>query len=103
MTDLSHNGRATAFRGTGVDLCADFSGGKASPGSNNQMFGCNQSSAQLWLLRTEATPGGLPLGEFRSDVSEKFCMDIKNGTTKPGTNVRLWTCNDTPAQKWRMR
>lgn len=36
--------------------------------------------------------------QFRGAFSK--CLDVENRTNLDGTSVRLWTCNNTVAQKW---
>ena len=32
--------------------------------------------------------------------NKKYCLDVKGGNKSNGTNVQLWTCNKSNAQKW---
>ena len=53
---------------------------------------CNGESWQRWRL-TEA-------GEVRSMWNPDKCVDVQGGSGTWGTNVQLWTCNGTPAQRF---
>ncbi|GAA1185205.1 GH43 family beta-xylosidase [Kitasatospora gansuensis] len=47
---------------------------------------------------TSATPGSYT---FVNRSSGK-CLDLADGSSADGANVRLWTCNGAAAQKWRV-
>jgi hypothetical protein len=50
---------------------------------------CTGSPTQQWQQSGQQIRG--PYGE---------CLDVKGGSTVPGTSVDLWTCNGTAAQNW---
>jgi hypothetical protein len=41
-------------------------------------------------------------GAVRSGVGANLCLDVSNAGTAPGTNVQIWGCNGTNAQKWTL-
>ena len=47
---------------------------------------------------TAATPTSYSLVNRRSGK----CLDLENGSTADGANVRQWSCNGADAQKWRI-
>nr|WP_185029823.1 PQQ-dependent sugar dehydrogenase [Streptomyces candidus] len=49
-----------------------------------------------FTLTTSATPA--PGGELKG-IGGK-CADVANGASADGTQIQLWTCNQSPAQKW---
>ena len=45
--------------------------------------------------------GGAPAaGPFISGVASTLCVDDANSATTDGNPVRIWTCNQSPAQQW---
>jgi len=40
--------------------------------------------------------------EIRSGVRSDMCLDLRFSSARAGTNVQLWRCNGSDAQKWRM-
>ena len=44
-----------------------------------------------------------PADTYRAlkDGKSGLCMDVAGGSSANGTNVRLWTCNGSNAQKWK--
>lgn len=83
----------------------DIPNGSLASGHNIQMYTDNDSRAQQWDLKdyneTKTVDGTSysVWGIFLSAASTLF-MDIANGSTSPGANVRIFTGNDTDAQKW---
>lgn len=47
---------------------------------------------------TAATPASYTLVNRNSGK----CLDLENGSTADGANVRQWACNGNDAQKWRI-
>ncbi|MGW5351458.1 lectin [Streptomyces sp. NPDC004031] len=75
--------------GVGTNLCVDDANSSTSDGTHVQIYGCNSTYAQDWIV---AADGSLrTLGK---------CLDVSNSGTTNGTAVQLWTCNGSGAQKW---
>jgi predicted alpha-1,2-mannosidase len=75
--------------GVGTNLCVDVAQSATANGTAIQLFGCNNTYAQDWVVAGDGTLRSL--GK---------CLDISNGGTADGTKVQLWGCNGTGAQKW---
>ncbi|SDN03020.1 lectin [Actinacidiphila guanduensis] len=76
---------------SGVDktLCVDDATSGTADGTHVQIWGCDGTYAQDWLVAADGTLR--TLGK---------CLDVvKSGTTN-GTLVQLYTCNGTGAQQW---
>ncbi|HEV3171016.1 MAG TPA: lectin [Actinocrinis sp.] len=75
--------------GVSAGLCVDDSQSSTSDGSHVQIYGCDQTAAQDWVITTDGTLR--TLGK---------CLDVSGGATTPGTLVQLYGCNNTGAQLW---
>ncbi|MGW0365321.1 ricin-type beta-trefoil lectin domain protein [Streptomyces sp. NPDC002990] len=69
--------------------CMDVKGGKAANGTPIQLYTCNGSWAQSWILAKDGT--------FRALGK---CLDNAGNGTANGNKIRLYDCNGTPAQRW---
>lgn len=81
--------RARASR----NYCIDIDGGDTDDGSKIQLYGCNNSGAQTWVIEPSQN------GRIRNTNSNK-CLDVDNGSTKNGTKVQLYGCKNVDAQRW---
>ena len=59
--------------------------------------GGNCGTQQSWFHEVWA-----PFVTFRNDLDENLCIDLKGADTSNGAEVLLWTCHDSPNQKWYM-
>ncbi|MFJ6436126.1 PQQ-dependent sugar dehydrogenase [Streptomyces sp. NPDC091416] len=80
--------REGAITGIG-GKCVDVAGGAVADGTQIQLYACNQTAAQRWVVGTDGTLRSL--GK---------CMDVSGGGTANGTKVQLYGCNGSGAQKW---
>ncbi|MET7283383.1 PQQ-dependent sugar dehydrogenase [Kribbella sp. NPDC005582] len=71
--------------------CADVDGSKTADGTTVQLYTCNGTTAQRWLV--------LDTGMIRSSLGK--CLDARG--TAAGTPAVLWTCDSSPGQKWTPR
>jgi len=71
--------------------CMDLTNSNTSNGTNVQLYSCNGTSAQQWLI------DGL---QFRILKDLDKCLDLDYSKTDNGTNVHLWTCSSTTGQQW---
>jgi hypothetical protein len=78
--------------GVGTNRCLDVSGGSPDPGTNVQIWECNGTAAQRWMVT--------PAGELRSAVGTNLCLEAENGGRASGTNIQINTCNGSREQKW---
>jgi hypothetical protein len=76
---------------SGVDktLCIDDATSGTADGTHVQIWGCDGTYAQDWLVAADGTLR--TLGK---------CLDVVKSGTTSGTLVQLYTCNGTGAQQW---
>ncbi|MGW7439576.1 ricin-type beta-trefoil lectin domain protein [Streptomyces sp. NPDC054849] len=82
---LSPQGRVT---GIGAK-CLDVKGGKAANGTQIQLYTCNGSAAQSWILGKDGT--------FRAFGK---CLDNARNASTDGNKISLYDCNGSAAQRW---
>jgi lysophospholipase L1-like esterase len=70
--------------------CLDVNTGSSANGTKVQIWGCNNTAAQLWSARTDGTLRAL--GK---------CLDATGGGTANGTPVEIWDCNGGGNQVWQ--
>jgi predicted alpha-1,2-mannosidase len=75
--------------GVGSNICMDDPNSTTTDGTRIQIYGCNGSYAQDWVVATDGTLR--TLGK---------CLDVSNSGTTNGTAIQLWNCNGTGAQQW---
>lgn len=78
----------------------DVAGANSGNGANVQIYRPNGSAAQKWKLVPKRT---IDDGEYIiSSSAENKVIDITGGVegAKDGTNIQVYTRNDTDAQKW---
>jgi predicted alpha-1,2-mannosidase len=76
--------------GAASSLCLDAADSGTADGTHAQIWGCNGSYAQDWVIASDGTVRSL--GK---------CLDAAGSGTVDGTRVQLWTCNGTGAQQWK--
>jgi len=95
LPDLLHAPTAGAPLTSGListgttHLCVDDSSSLTTPGNKVQVYGCNKSGAQNWVMGTDGT-----VRDFG------MCLDAYHSGTANGTLVDLWPCNGSGAQQW---
>ncbi|MEW1638115.1 ricin-type beta-trefoil lectin domain protein [Streptomyces sp. NPDC093801] len=82
---LPPQGRVTGLGGK----CLDVKGGKAANGTQIQLYTCNGSVAQSWILGKDGT--------FRALGK---CLDDSRNLAANGNKIQLYDCNGSPAQRW---
>lgn len=82
---LSPQGRVSGVAGK----CLDVKGGKAANGTQIQLYTCNGSAAQSWILGKDGT--------FRAFGK---CLDNARNAATNGNKISLHDCNGTAAQRW---
>ncbi|MFD4600326.1 lectin [Streptomyces sp. NPDC058464] len=70
-------------------LCVDDASSGTADGTHVQIWGCNSTYAQDWIIAGDGTVRAL--GK---------CLDADHSGTANGTLIQLWTCNGTGAQQW---
>ncbi|WP_240801932.1 ricin-type beta-trefoil lectin domain protein [Streptomyces sp. A1136] len=83
--DLAPQGKVTGIG----SKCLDVKGGKATNGTQIQLYTCNGSVAQSWILGKDGTLRAL--GK---------CLDDAHNASTNGNKISLYDCNGTPAQRW---
>ncbi|MEV7323917.1 lectin [Streptomyces sp. NPDC093970] len=71
------------------NLCVDVAGSGTADGTHAQIYGCNSSYAQDWIVAGDGTVRAL--GK---------CLDADHSGTTNGTLIQLWNCNGSGAQQW---
>ncbi|MEU7280599.1 RICIN domain-containing protein [Streptomyces sp. NPDC045431] len=74
--------------------CLDVAGGASANGTPVQIYTCNGSAGQKWLLE-----GGGQHQRLRGLGSQK-CLEVAGGKTDNGAKIQIATCNESPAQTW---
>ncbi|MFE4992370.1 LamG-like jellyroll fold domain-containing protein [Streptomyces mirabilis] len=74
---------------SGGTLCLDDAGSHTADHTKIQIYTCNGSPAQQWVLHND--------GSLR--VLGK-CLDVTDGSTDNGTLLQLYKCNGSGSQKW---
>ncbi|MFJ3231223.1 ricin-type beta-trefoil lectin domain protein [Streptomyces sp. NPDC086787] len=111
-------------------VCLDVAGGNSADGTVIQIYTCNTSAAQQWTFdkgqlkavgkcaaasgTTERSPVKLATcntadpaqqwtlgadGSLRNTAAQR-CLDIPGANTAPSTDLQVYTCNGTSAQRW---
>lgn len=75
--------------GVGSNLCVDAAQSNTANGTAVQIWGCDNTYAQDWVVGGDGT---------LRDLGK--CLDVSNGGTADGTKVQLWGCNGTGSQTW---
>jgi hypothetical protein len=75
--------------------CMDVSARGTANGTNIQLWNCNGTGAQSFVLRDSGN-GSVNLVNTNSNK----CVDVSSSGTANGTNVQLWNCNGTNAQRF---
>ncbi|MEV4132043.1 S8 family serine peptidase [Dactylosporangium sp. NPDC049742] len=80
-------GQVTGYAGK----CIDVQNRQSINGTPVQLYDCNNTPAQYWVLAADGSAQAL--GK---------CLDVTGAGTVNGTKVQLYDCNGTPAQQWRV-
>ncbi|MFF7636251.1 RICIN domain-containing protein [Kitasatospora sp. NPDC008050] len=100
-TGLLTAGTAEAVDGSqivngGSGKCLDVRNGGTADGTPVQLYTCNGTASQRWVIFTS------PDGSYDRlyNRQSKKCLDVSNSGTSLGTPVQIWTCNGSGAQTW---
>ncbi|MEV8529610.1 ricin-type beta-trefoil lectin domain protein [Streptomyces sp. NPDC052000] len=74
--------------------CLDVEGGRRDNGTPVQLYTCNGTAAQQWILYSDDT------GPHLQSRDSYKCLDAAGGKTDDGTKVQIYQCNGTSAQTW---
>jgi hypothetical protein len=89
----------TTIVNDGANKCLDMTGGSLSNGTQPQIWTCNGSRQQDWLI----IPVGSPFFLIENVNSGK-CLSILHNSTGVNATVIQWTCNfsgNDPFEDWR--
>ncbi|MER0445315.1 RICIN domain-containing protein [Streptomyces sp. Edi4] len=74
----------------GKAMCLDADRGSTLNGTKAQVWWCNQSNAQQWVLGTDNTVR-----------NQGMCLDATDDGTANWTPIQIWSCNGSGAQQWK--
>jgi alpha-tubulin suppressor-like RCC1 family protein/type II secretory pathway pseudopilin PulG len=80
-----------------ASLCVDVPSQNFQNDQLLQVYSCNGSIAQQWML--------LDVGAYKmiwSPASGGRCVDVPNGNAFHGQDVELYTCDNVSAQRWNI-
>lgn len=83
-----------------VGVCLDIDRMLTDAGTVVGVWDCLNNAAQLW-----EKPAGAPIGaygpiSFATSVNKvRYCLDLPNSITTPGTQLQTWECNFLPNQR----
>lgn len=84
----------------------DIENGGNYNGANVQLYESNQTKAQTWRFTSAANNQPVENGvyEIVAGTSSQRALDVNGGVAnaRNGTNVQIFTRNQTDAQKWRL-
>ena len=86
--------------------CLDLTSGKTDNKTNVQLYKCNNTNAQKFKLVEIFEPEQtIEDGTYiiNSAINENQVIDVAGGNTDNGTNIQLYTSNNTKAQKWNIK
>ncbi|WP_326560174.1 ricin-type beta-trefoil lectin domain protein [Micromonospora sp. NBC_01796] len=69
--------------------CVDVAAASNANGTQVQLYTCNGSNAQQWIVGDDGTIRAL--GK---------CLDVASASTANGARVQIWDCNGSGAQQW---
>ncbi len=84
-------------------LALDVKGGSAANGSAIQTYTRNGTAAQSWVLETVGSVVADGYYTLVSMLDHSKVADLKNGSFDEGAVLNLFSRNDTPAQKFRIK
>ena len=81
----------TTFVGGLSGKCLSVTGGSTAPGTTADIYTCNASPSEHWLVNGNGTITGAPSG---------LCLEVQNGATADRSIVGVNTCNGASNQQW---
>ncbi|WP_445073526.1 RICIN domain-containing protein [Streptomyces sp. SAS_267] len=76
------------------DKCLDVQGGKKDNGTPVQVYTCNGSAAQKWVLLGSEDKLHL------QNVNSLKCLDVAGNDTANGTKIQISSCKESTSQTW---
>lgn len=74
----------------------DVAAGSLASGANVQIYGVNETNAQIWRVRNYDSSGLASIYNANSGLA----LNVYGKQTTDGTNVQQWTDDGTDANKW---
>ncbi|MZE74006.1 RICIN domain-containing protein, partial [Streptomyces sp. SID5789] len=71
--------------------CLDVNAGGTADGTVVQLWDCNGSAAQRWVVT-----GARDIVNPQADK----CLDVSGNNSANGTRLQIWTCSGGANQKW---
>ncbi len=96
LFQVSHSGNYVKIMNVASGKVLDVAGGVAKPNTNVQQYQWGGGRNQLWIAVSTNT--GIKL---ISALDKNLVLDLNNGYTSNGTNVKVYTSNDSKAQRWK--
>ncbi|KAL0955381.1 hypothetical protein HGRIS_001629 [Hohenbuehelia grisea] len=73
--------------------CLDVRGGTLANGTPVQIYDCNGTTAQKWVIKRG--------GQQIKLSGTSYCLDATSSNPASGTKMKIWQCYDNlPAQQW---
>jgi uncharacterized protein YjbI with pentapeptide repeats len=86
--------------GLAPNLCLDVAHGGTANFTNVDIYQCNNSAAQIWGLQQVGTTTLGKIYEIHAGVGSNMCLDDYHSGTANFTNVDIYQCNGSDAQRW---
>lgn len=81
------------FVGLG-DKCLDNAGSRLANGNRVQLYKCNGTSAQKWVLTST--------GALRANNGSTYCLDVPGNSRAEYTYLQIYRCNGSSAQHFNV-
>ena len=91
---------AFEIRSVSTGFVLDVKGGATANKSPIQVYRSNDTVAQQWSLSYQDAILDDGIYTIASSLNPKMVFDVPSGSLKDGTNIQLWTSNNSIAQKW---
>lgn len=83
------------------EWCLDVPGSTAVEKKELQIWSCNNSAAQQWII--ERSSKGPELYNIRTNLNARLCAELKSGKAENGTPIWLYACSpDSQAQAFKL-
>ncbi|MEU2109919.1 RICIN domain-containing protein [Streptomyces sp. NPDC019507] len=83
--------------------CLDAEGSGTKSGTAVQQWWCVGAQNQRWrMVMVDIAKKAYELRPAHAPLTSNLCVDIESASKTDGAVARLWACNGTPAQQWRI-
>jgi hypothetical protein len=81
--------------------CLEAAGSSSANGTAIRITDCNGADNQEWCVDSCEPSDPAPLNQpIETRLDREKCIDVEGGRSEIGTNIQLWECNGSDAQKW---